>query len=134
MQSDAYVSAAIMQMPGNGVGPGRARAAAVWVLLQDVPCGGCRRSVSHGGRTMQRKASGRKRRLSADRQPLRARPNVSETETEGLDRWGKKHPLWKMFLDAGRRKGAAAGRACMCLKPGAPKHTCGMDKSRKITV
>lgn len=45
-------------------------------------------------------------RLSMDQPPHRARacPNVSETEKGGGGgKLGEKHPLFKMFLDTGRR-------------------------------
>lgn len=85
MQTGAYVSAAIMQMFPNGVRPGRARAAGVgavaecgvwWLSLWRLAQGKRRR----GGRTMHMKDSRRKRLelLSMERQPRRARPNVSE--------------------------------------------------------
>lgn len=85
MRMDAYVSAAIMQMPRNGVRPGRARAAGVgavaecgvwWLSPWRLTQGKCRR----GGRTMHIKDSRRKRlelspftRLSMDQPPHRAR-------------------------------------------------------------
>lgn len=125
MQTDACVSEAIMQMFSNGVWPGRAcvRAQPVWVLLQNVACGGCRCSVSRrhfSPRVAKEKARKRQSEEASVAVAFPAAlsgsaaascmcaPKCERDGEGGTGTLGEKHPLLKMFLDTGRRKEACA--------------------------